>query len=217
MATGLKNRLWNKLSFWPASVVFSVFLAISVCLGNSSFAQTTSEIDAIHDQLRAVRDRLIEASNTMNLEAAAQVFTPDVIVTTMTNDVLRGPAEVQAYIADMFGGKNKLIERMTAEVEVDELSHLYADNKVAVATGDAITHFVLFNGRKYDWPIRWTAVVINQDGTWRISHIQMAGNAINNPVLSFAVRFWRWIALAAGLGGLIIGYVLARLMRRRKA
>lgn len=217
MALGHPGKRGIASAFKRFSVIFPALLVLFTSLGSASEAQTDPAIETIHEQLRALRDQLVEASNTMDLEAAAETFTPDIIVTTMTNDVLRGPNEVKAFIAEMFGGDSQLIDSMSAEVVVDELSRLYADNQVAVATGDALTHFVLSNGREYDWPIRWTAVVINQDGDWRISHIQMAGNAIDNPVLGFAVWFWRWIAVAAGAGGLIVGYVLSRLMRRRRA
>lgn len=196
--------------------------ALAVVIGLSflapvraAMAQQSQNLEAIHHELRAVKSRLVDAANARDFDALVAEIAPDAVVTTMTNDVLRGPQELSAYMDRMFAGSDRLIDSMTVNsAEADELSRLYGGATVAVATGTIDARFSLPTGREYDWPIRWTAVLNRQGDRWLVTHIHFSGNAVDNPIVAATGGILGWLALATGLAGLLVGYLLTRFLRR---
>jgi hypothetical protein len=54
----------------------------------------------------------------------------------------------------------------------------------------------------------------NTDGKWSIVALHFSGNAIDNPLMSAATSFGRWIAGGTGIAGLAIGLFVG--WRRRQ-
>ena len=203
----------GKLSIaaFAVAVVFSVIQPVP-----GAMAQSGSDVEAIHDELRAVKDRLANAANAQDFDALTEIVAPDGIITTMTNDVLRGPDELKSYMERMFTGDSRLIDSMTvASAEADELSRLYGNNSVAVATGYVETRFKLAVGREFDWPIRWTAVLMKQGDRWLITQAHFSGNAIDNPVVAATSGLLAWLPWVTALLGLTVGFVVAWFLRRK--
>jgi len=194
----------------------AVSVGLSVCLaGADATAQSGSDVEAIHEDLRAVRDLLATSANAQDWDALAETIAPEGVVVTMTNDVLRGPEEVRAYMQMMMTGQSRLIDSMTVtSAEADELSRLYGDNTIAVATGNLDAHFELAVGKAFDWPIRWTAVLTRQGDRWLIANLHFSANAVENPIVAAKGMVLTWLPWVAGLLGLVAGYTLARIRRR---
>ena len=201
-----------KLGYAGRAVIVGLSILATV---PAAMAQQGEDLEVVHDELRAVESRLVAAVNAQDFEALGADLAPDAIVTTMTNDVLRGTQEFEAYMERMFAAPDRVIDRMTVNsADADELSRLYGDTTVAVATGTVDANFKLAVGREFDWPIRWTAVLTRQDDKWLITHAHFSANAIDNPVVSTTGKTLGWLSLATGLLGLLVGYLLARFLRR---
>lgn len=178
-------------------------------------AQTSPSVEDTHNALRALKDRMVDAVNKQNMDAIAADMAPDAVITTMSNDVLKGPDEFKAYIAKMFTGSSRLVDSLTATAEADDLSKLYADNQIAVATGQASAHFKLAIGKELDWPIRWSVTLVRQNDKWLITNAHFSANAIDNPLINASQAISSWMPWAIGVGGLVVGFVLSWLLRRR--
>jgi uncharacterized protein (TIGR02246 family) len=170
-----------------------------------------------HQELRAMRDALIEVVNKHDLDRLLTFLDDDVVVTWQNGEVSRGPKEVRAYYERMMQGPNRVVESVTIAPHVDTLTHLYGDN-AGVAHGSSKDHFKLTDGRDLDLDTRWSATVVKKDGQWKIASFHASTNMFDNPVLWIAVRrsMW-WIGIAAVLAGLLLGFIAARLLRRRVA
>jgi hypothetical protein len=139
---------------------------------------------------------------------------PDVVVTWQNGEVSRKPEGVRAYYDKMMTGPDRIVASVAIGPEVDELTHLYGTTGVAV--GSSQDHFKLTDGRDFVMPTRWSATVVKKDGRWLVAEFHASTNTFDNPVLHIAMRQAAlWAGVAAGVVGLVLGFVIARLLGRR--
>jgi ketosteroid isomerase-like protein len=165
--------------------------------------------------LRAVKDRLVQAVNTKNVAALMADVTPDVAFTAVNNDTVVGSDKVKAYYDKMLTGSSRFLNDFSMSAESDDLSRLYANNTMAVATGraDVMLDLRAGSGMKYTLPLRWTATLSRSNGPWKLAAIHFSADLSDNPYLTALSSFWKWVAAGTGLAGLAIGYFVGR--RRR--
>jgi hypothetical protein len=195
-------------------------LAVAVLgLSTPALSQTTPapavSVEAIHQDLRAMKDRLAAAINAKNPDAMIAELDPQVRLTTVDAVLSKGPDGARAYYDRMMTGASKILDDMSIKVDPDELSLLYADGKMAVTTGTALAHFRIVGGKEMDVPLRWTATSVNRDGKWKVATAQFGANMFDNPVLSATKYLATWLAAGTAIVGLLIGWVLGR--RKRSA
>jgi ketosteroid isomerase-like protein len=176
-------------------------------------AQTlTPEEEALHNELRALKDRLTEALNKDDIEAALRETHPSVVFTAMNNEVAHGHDGVRKYFETMMVGEDRIVDDMTVSFEPDQLSSIYGGDN-AIAAGSSKAHFKLASGLEFDIDGRWTADLVRENGQWLISAIHYSVNMFDNPLLDNAKRLAWYVGGGVGIIGLIIGYFLGR--RRR--
>jgi uncharacterized protein (TIGR02246 family) len=174
--------------------------------------------DPAHEELRAFRKQLVEAVNKGDIDALLELLDENVVVHWLDGRVSSGPKEVKAYIEEMLKGPNRKVERYETNPEVTELTHLYGDGKIGVVYGSSTEKFVLTGGHEMVVPTRWSATLVKKDGKWKIANFHGSTSMFDNPILSAAVqRTGMWVGIIAGLGGLFLGFILARLIPRRAA
>src|SRR5262245_57825439 len=136
-----------------------VLVALMSFVASAATAQKAPSVDQIHNELRALKDRAVEAVNKRNKDALFREMAPNITFTGMDNQVVSGLQNLQAFYDKTFASSGGLIREITLKVEPDALSQLYADNRIAVAFGKADTHFKMMGGSEFDWPLRWTATL----------------------------------------------------------
>jgi ketosteroid isomerase-like protein len=165
--------------------------------------------DPAHAELRALRAELVKAVNSNHLDEMLALLDDDVIVTFMNAEVARKPAGVKAYYDKMMNGPNKIVESITIDPTVDELTHLYGDTGVAV--GSSKDHFKLTDGRDFVAETRWTGTLVKKDGKWKVASFHASANAFDNPILWIALKkVGLWVGIGAAVLGLAIGFLLGR-------
>lgn len=194
--------------FAAIAIIASVFFALPAA------AQLTATNVETHKQLSAVKDRMVAAMNRKDEAALLAELDPNVSFTAMNNETFHGIAGAKAYYAKMMVGSSRIVEDMSLSVKPDDYSTLYLDDRAAVTTGTSNAHFKLKGGREFDVPLRWTASLVNVGGQWKLASIHFSANMFENPIMAAVEHFAWWIAGAAGLLGLLIGWLLGR--RRRK-
>ncbi|MCI0651661.1 MAG: nuclear transport factor 2 family protein [Planctomycetes bacterium] len=166
---------------------------------------------AIHDELRALREQLVAALNAGDIDKAIACCHPEVVITWQNAEVGRGHKGVKDAIDKLMTGPNPLVKSYKPEVTVDETAKLFGGD-TAVAAGKSIDRYELTNGTKLELYDRWTAVVVNQAGKWQIAALHVSANAFDNPVLAKAKSVAYW----TGGGGLAAGLLLGLLLGRRR-
>src|SRR6202163_4486161 len=104
----------------PIAAVAFLFLAAQTA---SSQAPPAKD-EAVHNELRALRDGLIDAMNKGDIERELAYMHPNVVVTWHNAEVSRGRDGVRAYLTRMLSGPNRVVSRYSATVDVDELTVL---------------------------------------------------------------------------------------------
>lgn len=198
-----------------------LFAVAMLALAQPAFAQapviptttavTTAGAEAkAHEELRAMKDRLLKALNDKNVDALLAEVDPRIRLTTMDNVLSKGPDGVKAYYDKMMSGASRVVDDMKLTAEADELSILSADGKSAVTTGTAHAHFRLAGNREMDVPLRWTAHSTQSDGKWKVVAAQFSADMFDNPIVGAAKSFTYLLAGGTGLIGLLLGWLLGR-------
>jgi ketosteroid isomerase-like protein len=206
-----------KLRIFPLLLVANLLHALPATAQTGAQPADRAQLEAIHTELRAVKDRLVQAVNTKNSAALMAEVTPDVAFTAINNDTVVGADKVKAYYDKMLSGSSSFLNDFSISADADDLSRLYANNTVAVATGRADAMLDLRGGSrmKYTLPLRWTATLSRSNGTWKLAAIHFSADLSDNPYLTALSSFWKWVTAGTGLAGLVIGYFVGR--RRRGA
>ena len=172
--------------------------------------------EALHDELRKLRDDMLAAIGRNDFDAILPHLHPKVVFTPMNNEVCRGPEEIRAYFDKMLKGPDAIVKSVRFDVEVDRLTDLYGDTGVAFGTSN--DHYTLSNGMDFPVQTRWTCHLVRENGKWLISAFHASANVFDNPILErekqAAQLKWGGIAVVAGaLLGVLLGLVIGRRQR----
>ena len=201
------------------------FLLLPSLLSLPSFAQAPppaappaaaapASDEATHNELRALRDGLLDAMRKGDIERELTFFHPNAVVTWHNAEVSRGRDGIRKYLTRMLQGPNKAVESFNADVNVDELTILYGGD-TGIAFGSAVEHFKMASGRNFDLPARWSATMVKENGQWLIANLHSSDNLFDNPLLDSAKRTIGWTGAIGLAVGLAIGIFIGR--RRRTA
>jgi ketosteroid isomerase-like protein len=177
----------------------------------SSQTQPPTE-DPAHNELRALRDGLLDAMNKGDVERELTYLHPNVVVTWHDATVSRGRDGVRQYMNRMLTGPDKEVDSFRADVNVDELTILYGGD-TGISFGSAVEHFKMKGGRTFDLPARWSATLVKENGRWLIANLHASDDLFDNPLLAMARRAAWWAGGIALIVGLALGFFLGR--RRR--
>jgi uncharacterized protein (TIGR02246 family) len=172
--------------------------------------------EALHDELRKLRDDVLAAIEKNDFDAILPHLHPNVVFTPMNNEVCRGPQEIRAYFDKMLKGPDAIVKSVRLEVEVDRLTDLY--DSTGVAFGSSNDHYTLNNGMDFPVQTRWTCHLVRENGRWLITAFHSSANVFDNPILERTKQSeklrWGGIGIAAGaLIGALVGVAIGR--RRR--
>jgi ketosteroid isomerase-like protein len=171
--------------------------------------------EALHDELRKVRDDILAAVERNDFDAVAPHLHRNVVFTPMNAEVCRGPEEIRAYFDKMLKGPDAVVKSVRLELEVDRLTDLYGDT--GLAFGSSNDRYTLSNGMDFTVRTRWTCALVRENGKWLITAFQAAPNVFENPILERSEQVaglqWGSIGLVVGL---LLGLILGRIMARRR-
>lgn len=170
---------------------------------------------ATHEALRALKNDMEQALNAQDLDRLLSHLHPDVVFTTMNNDVRVGKDAIRAYYEQMRNGPNRVVEKLSAKFEVDDLTRLYGDT--GLAQGSSTDHYVLTDGSDLVVHGRWSCALVKQGDRWLIASFHYSTNVFDNPVLDLVKKK---AATFGGVGGVVLllgGIAVGRFMGRRKA
>src|SRR5882724_10846211 len=102
----------------------TLLLLLGLAMPLRSPAATPPE-DPAHNELRVLRDGLLDAMTKGDIDRQLTYLHPNVVITWHNAEVSRHLDGVRAYLNRMLTGPNKIVASYTADVTVDELSALY--------------------------------------------------------------------------------------------
>lgn len=193
-----------------------IALALACGLNAPALAQqpTPEQAEAIHTELRALKDRAIAAIKDRKPDALFGDLTEDIAFTAMDNVPVHGKTEAKAYYDRMMNGASSVVQDMSVTLEPDVLSALHNNGQSAVSTGNSTAYFKLRGGLEFSAPLRWTASLVNEGGAWKVASAHFSANMFENPIDSGIRKYLYLMLAAAGLVGLVLGFIFGRSRRR---
>lgn len=188
---------------WVALLVLAIWNVPQCALADVN----QQEVNAI---IRT-REMAVQAINTRDFSKIEPYLHPTFTITTVDNRVFHKVPEFEQYWNQQFSSSIKDIKM---EVKVDT-PRTFLSPETAISYGDAISTFYFKDGNKPTMAMRWTAVLQKFQGKWTIQSLHFSSNLLDNPVLRGAQLASRAGAVAAGVGGIVVGAVAVLLLRRK--
>jgi hypothetical protein len=172
---------------------------------------------ADHDTLKALLKTTQQAFNTKNFDLikpyiAKEHFT----VITIDGNKFESLEAFRQYWNDILKNNKTGLARIEVNPVADGPTEFLAD-KVGICHGTSNDRYFFTSGDVLTMPERWTAVVLNEDGVWKVSRIIFSANILDNPVLTSTKDALQKFILLAALAGLLVGAFGMWLFRCRKA
>lgn len=189
-----------------------VFLGLIVTCLNLEAADLDPKIEAIHNQLRALRAGLLDAMNKGDIERELTYLDTNVVITWHNAEVSRGRDGVRDYYTRLTSGPSKLVDKFSAEVNVDELTILEGED-IGISFGSSIEHFTLTSGHSFDLKGRWTATLVRKDGQWLVASLHVSTNIFDNVMLDIVKKRALIAIVVAFIVAGAIGWLIGRRSR----
>ncbi len=173
------------------------------------------DVEATHNALRALKQDMEDALNKQDVDRLLTHLHPDVVFTTMNNDVRVGKESIRAYYDEMMRGPNRVVDAITAKFEVDDLTRLYGNT--GIARGSSTDRYKLRDGTDMVIHGRWTCTMVREGDRWLIAAFHYSTNVFDNPLLDRLKLYAGIFVAVAALGALLAGVVIGRTLRRKKA
>ena len=175
--------------------------------------------EAIHNELRALRDGISSAFNRLgssgeekDLDAVLQYVHKNVVLNAMNGERAVGHDGVRQMFRKSMIGANRSVQSVHHEFTVDDLSVLYGDD-TAIAYGTTKGKYLLTGGVNLEVDAQWLGTLVKEDGKWLVAGFQFAPSIFDNPIAKQLQRTLYWATGGAALVGILIGYFVGR---RRK-
>lgn len=157
------------------------------------------------------REMALQAINTRDFSKIEPYLHPTFTITTVDNRIFHKVPEFEQYWNQQFSSSIKDIKM---ELKVDT-PRTFLSPETAISYGDAISTFYFKDGNKPTMTMRWTAVLQKFQDRWTIQSLHFSSNLLDNPVLNGAQQAGRVWAVAAGVGGILLGIATMLLWRRK--
>jgi ketosteroid isomerase-like protein len=190
-----------------------VLAGAALMAGTSAVAQQEAD-EADHAALREYKALFEKAASENQLDLLKPLLHEPFSVVTYTD---REFTDFEAFKTRWQKTRDEIVGNGSYKVTLKpERSLIYGD--MAIARGDSDNVLVTSAGNEYRFTSHWTAVFRKQDGQWKVVRVHSSLDPFGNPMVVGEVkRRMLQAALAAALGGLLIGGIVAYLMARRGA
>jgi hypothetical protein len=185
--------------------------SITLLIATSAFAQ---EREPDHNELRALLRTATEAMNAGNFDALKPLFYSKFSITTVDQKLFTSIDDFKAYYEGLLKGDKAPLKSVAFKPEADALTDFIGDN-LGLSHGTSIDTYTFADGDVRTMTSRWTATVYKDNGKWKILSLHLGVNLLDNPVVAALKSYTYKAGLGAGLGGLIVGFLVAWVLRGR--
>jgi ketosteroid isomerase-like protein len=193
------------------SCIFSFITLAALVIGASA-----QDRNRDHDELRALLKTVTDAMNSRNIDALAPLFHEKFSITTVDQQVFTNLSDFKKYFDGLFTGDKPLLKSVTFNPKADALTEFVGED-VGFVHGVSEDSYAFADGDSRQMTSRWTATLHKDNGKWKILNAHIGANLVENPVLT-ALKGWLYkVGVGAGVAGLLVGFVIGRLARRKPA
>jgi hypothetical protein len=172
-----------------------------------------------HVELTKLREVTEKAINTRDFETLKPFLVKDnLTVITVDGQKFVSLDAFRDYWTKLFENKTFGIDKIEVKPVADGPTEFLSDN-VGVCHGTSNDRYYFKTGDVRVMPERWSAVVVKDNGVWKVSRIIFSANILDNPVVTTIkddIQKFVIIAVVAGAAvGIAIGALGATMMRKK--
>lgn len=157
--------------------------------------------EADHAALRVLLAEAAKAFNSQDLEKLFSFFAKEFVFTTVDQTVITDLAAAKQHYDRMLRQPDSKITSVTVEPSADVLTRFTGEASGYCYGKTRDTYTVRSTGRKVTTDGRWTAVVVKEDGRWKVAAIHTGVSFIDNPVVAYqSLSVFRKALLGLGIG-----------------
>lgn len=190
-------------------LIWSVLLVLAIW-NIPQYALADTNQQEINGIIRT-REIALQALNTRDFSKIEPYLHPTFTITTVDNQVFHKVPEFEKYWNQQFSNN---IKEIKMALKGDTI-RTFLSPQIVVSSGDAIATFAFQDGNVADMAMRWTAVLQKLGDTWTIQSLHFSSNLLDNPVLNTTRQWGQNVAIAAGIGGLVLGAVATWVIKSR--
>ncbi|EXI65840.1 MAG: hypothetical protein AW08_02865 [Candidatus Accumulibacter adjunctus] len=191
-------------------ILFSLLLVVAPVTA----AAAESDPHAADRQALIKLFREMEAAiNAQDVERMIAQMHPQVTVTWLNGEVSRGHDEVRAYYDKMVRGEKRILDRYLTTAKLGKPARFFGNGEVAVADGTMKDEFFPVARGPFSLDSNWTSTSAKVGDRWQVVSMHLSSNVFTNSLLAEAERAIWYVGAGAGIGGLLLGWLLGR--RRR--
>jgi hypothetical protein len=153
--------------------------------GSAAEADRTAD----HQALRALRDKAETAMNTGNMQELGSCLAKEFVFITSDQTVLTNLTGVAAYWDRMLKSEDSPLTGVKTKVTVDGLTQFLGPD-TGYCHGTSRDVYTLRRGQKIAMNTTWSALLLRENGSWKINKIHVAVNFLDNPVLEARKMSW---------------------------
>ena len=191
-------------------------LTLILCVGGHLTAIAADDNrEADHVALRALRDKVSQAINKQDLKTLTSCFAKEFAFTAVNQTVLTNETQMQEFFDRMFHAGDALVTSMKTEPKAD-IPTRFIDTNTGVCYGSSKDTYTMKSGKVVEMNVRWSATVVKENGEWKVAIAHIGTDFLNNPVLDGVEKFTKMVGLGVGVGCLLLGFVIGRMLGRAK-
>jgi len=195
------------------ALLCTLFL-LTLAVGRAGAADADPRADDRKELIKVFRE--IEASiNAQSVDRMVTQMTPDATVTWLNGEVSRGHAEIKAYYDRMVRGEKRILDKYITAAKVSAPARFFGGGEVAVADGTTEDEFFPVARGPFRLSSNWTSTSAKIDGQWKVVGLHLSSNVFTNPLMDEAKSAVWYAATGCLAGGFVLGYLMARLRRRK--
>ena len=202
----------------------SIFIAATVALLitspgiQGSLASDGPADTAIHNDLRSLRDSMLTAINTQNIDALAKHVHRNIVLTVENGNRFRGVDQIRAFYESVFSEDDGFLRSFEVQdLSVDELAILYGGD-TAIGFGAATSKYVPIAGPELVISSKWTATLALEEGKWLVTSFQNTVDFTDNPLMdAIYEEVGLKIVLPVGVVCLLIGGLVGKRLRKSQS
>jgi ketosteroid isomerase-like protein len=191
-----------------------LLLLCLIALSLASIAQAEDR-EADHNELRAMLRTVTDAMNAGDFDALRSLFYDTMSITTVDQKLFTNLDDFKAYYEGLLKGGEAQLKSVVFRPEADALTEFVGDH-VGLSHGTSTDTYTFADGDVRTMTSRWTATVYKDNGKWKILNLHVGTNLLDNPVTVTLKGYVKKVALGVAVGGLIVGFLIAWLLRGRR-
>ncbi len=193
-----------------------LFLFFLIFSGVGSAVATELDPQALDREALVKVFREIEvAINAQDIDRMVAQMDPRATVTWLNGEVSRGHDEIKTYYQRMLKGEARILDRYVTTAKLGASARFFGNGEVAVADGTMVDEFFPVARSPFRLNSHWTSTSAKINGEWKVVSLHLSANVFTNDLISEAKAAIGYVAGAAALAALVVGWLLGRWQRRK--